>query len=190
MTKISIAIFISGRGSNMTSLIEAAKQPDCPFQVVLVCSNKKSAAGLQVAQAENIETKVVDYKNLGKDNAEKELDMACQAHGVQLICLAGFMKLVSPAFVEKWRSKILNIHPSLLPKHPGLTPHEDVLAAGDTESGCTVHYVDEGMDTGDIIEQARVPVEVDDTPATLAKRVLKEEHKLYPKVVAQVARNC
>jgi formyltetrahydrofolate-dependent phosphoribosylglycinamide formyltransferase len=188
MSKIKAAIFISGRGSNMMALVEAAKAPDFPAEFVLVVSNDPAASGLEWAAAQGIKTFALDHKPFGKDREshERQLDAALRAAGVEFICLAGYMRVLTPWLVEQWRGKMINIHPALLPEFKGLHTHERALEAAVKEHGASVHWVTPGVDEGDIILQARIPVLADDTAETLAARVLTEEHKLYPQAVRQI----
>lgn len=188
MSKTKAAIFISGRGSNMMALVEAAKAADFPAEFVLVVSNDPAAAGLEWAAAQGIATFALDHKPFGKDREshERQLDAALRAAGVEFICLAGYMRVLTPWLVEQWRGKMINIHPALLPEFKGLHTHERALEAAVKEHGASVHWVTPGVDEGDIILQARIPVLADDTAETLAARVLTEEHKLYPQAVRQI----
>ncbi|MFT8770094.1 MAG: phosphoribosylglycinamide formyltransferase [Gluconobacter cerinus] len=183
--KTPIAVLISGRGSNMRALIEACERPDFPARIVLVLSNKPDAAGLEVARAAGLQTAAIDHKAFGKDREahERKVDAAIRASGAQLVCLAGYMRVLTPYLVNAWDGRMLNIHPSLLPAFPGLHTHEAAIAAGATEHGCTVHLVTAGVDEGPILGQARVPVLKSDTPDALAARVLEQEHALYPSVL-------
>ncbi|WP_317214942.1 phosphoribosylglycinamide formyltransferase [Gluconobacter sp. GP1] len=185
MQKMPIAVLISGRGSNMRALIEACERPDFPARIVLVLSNKPDAAGLEVARAAGLQTAAIDHKAFGKDREahERKVDAAIRASGAQLVCLAGYMRVLTPYLVNAWDGRMLNIHPSLLPAFPGLHTHEAAIAAGATEHGCTVHLVTAGVDEGPILGQARVPVLESDTPDALAARVLEQEHVLYPSVL-------
>ena len=185
MQKTPIAVLISGRGSNMRALIEACERPDFPARIVLVLSNKPDAAGLEVARAAGLQTAAIDHKAFGKDREahERKVDAAIRASGAQLVCLAGYMRVLTPYLVNAWDGRMLNIHPSLLPAFPGLHTHEAAIAAGATEHGCTVHLVTAGVDEGPILGQARVPVLKSDTPDALAARVLEQEHVLYPSVL-------
>ncbi|MBS0993702.1 phosphoribosylglycinamide formyltransferase [Gluconobacter cerinus] len=185
MQKTPIAVLISGRGSNMRALIEACERPDFPARIVLVLSNKPDAAGLEVARAAGLQTAAIDHKAFGKDREahERKVDAAIRASGAQLVCLAGYMRVLTPYLVNAWDGRMLNIHPSLLPAFPGLHTHEAAIAAGATEHGCTVHLVTAGVDEGPILGQARVPVLKSDTPDALAARVLEQEHALYPSVL-------
>ena len=189
MSKKRVAILISGRGSNMRALVEAAKAPDYPAEIVGVLSNKADAEGLAFAAAEGIPTAVRSLRDYpDKDAADAAIDEVLRGWGADLVCLAGFMRLLSPGFVNRWNGRILNIHPSLLPLHKGLHTHEQALAEGVAEHGCTVHFVTPGMDEGPAILQARVPVLPGDSAESLAARVLIEEHRAYPKALAMVAR--
>ena len=180
------AVLISGRGSNMSSLVAAAADPAYPAEIALVLSNRAAAAGLEHARAAGIATATVSYKG-GIPAAEAEMTAALDAHGIELVCLAGYMRLLSADLVAAWRDRMINIHPSLLPLFPGLDTHERALAAGVKLHGCTVHFVRHEMDSGPIIGQAAVPVRAGDTPETLGARVLTAEHVLYPKALALVA---
>lgn len=187
--KPRVAIFISGRGSNMEALIKAAQASDFPAEIALVLSNKPEAAGLLIAQELGVEALSVDAKPYGKDREahERAIDAVLNRHDIQLVCLAGYMRLLTPWLVRRWEGRMLNIHPSLLPKFPGLDTHARALAAGELEHGCSVHLVTEGMDEGPILGQARVPVLPVDTESDLAARVLAQEHILYPQILACVA---
>lgn len=188
MGKLRTAILISGRGSNLASLIEAARAPDYPAEIVLVISNKADAGGLGLAERAGIPTKVIPHKEFAsREEFDGAIDAALRQADVSLVCEAGFMRIHSEWFVKRWEGRILNIHPSLLPAFPGIRVHEQALAAGVKISGCTVHFLTHELDSGPIIAQAAVPVLPDDTPETLAKRVLIEEHKLYPAAVRLVA---
>lgn len=186
--RLRLGVLISGRGSNLQALIDAAKDPAFPAEVSLVISNKADAPGLERARVAGIPALVIqprDYPD--KAGHEAAMTQALQAAGVELVCLAGFMRLLSPSFVDAWYDRLINIHPSLLPAFPGLDTHARAIAAGAREHGCTVHYVRLEMDTGPIIVQASVPVEAGDTPDSLAARVLAEEHKAYPLAVRLIA---
>ena len=186
--KVRTAIFISGRGSNMMALVEAAKAEDFPAEFVLVVSNDPDAAGLAWAAERGIKTLAVDHKPFGKDREahERLINDALVAEGVAFICLAGYLRVLTPFLVDAWAGKMINIHPALLPEFKGLHTHERAIEAGAAEHGATVHWVSSGVDEGEIIAQARVPVLPDDTADLLAARVLTEEHKLYPAAVRQV----
>ncbi len=187
--KRRVAILISGRGSNMRTLVEAARAPGYPAEIVGVLSNKADAEGLAFARGAGIPTAVRSLRDYpDKDAADAAIEAVLRGWGAELVCLAGFMRILSPGFVARWRGRILNIHPSLLPRHKGLHTHEQALADGVAEHGCTVHFVTPGMDEGPPILQARVPVLPDDTAEALAARVLAEEHRIYPLALAMVAR--
>ena len=189
MAKKRVAVLISGRGSNMASLIEAAKAPDYPAEIALVLSNRPDAPGLELARKADVPTAVVDHRPHGKDRAafEHVLQHALDEHRVELICLGGFMRLFTREFVLRWHGRMLNIHPSLLPSFPGLDPHGQALRAGVKISGATVHFVIPETDAGPIIAQAEVPVLEGDTADTLAARVLAVEHRIYPEALRRVA---
>jgi phosphoribosylglycinamide formyltransferase-1 len=180
------AVLISGRGSNMAALIAAAADPAYPSEIALVLSSRPNALGLDKARAAGIEAACADYGG-GAAAAELEIEARLGEHDIDLICLAGFMRLLSPEFVQRWHDRMINIHPSLLPAFAGLNTHHRALDAGVKLHGCTVHFVRAAMDNGPIIAQAAVPVIEGDTPATLGARVLGAEHVLYPKVLALVA---
>ncbi|MCW5723604.1 MAG: phosphoribosylglycinamide formyltransferase [Maricaulaceae bacterium] len=181
MARRRVAILISGRGSNMAALLEAAKAPDYPAEIVLVAADKPDAAGLKTAEQAGVPAAALDRKGYDSREAfEEALDSLVRASGAEIICLAGFMRLLSADFTERWRDRLLNIHPSLLPSFKGLDTHARALAAGVKLHGCTVHIVRPAMDDGPIIGQAAVPVLADDTPDALAARVLTAEHRLYP----------
>ncbi|MDI6651824.1 phosphoribosylglycinamide formyltransferase [Gluconobacter japonicus] len=186
MQKTPIAILISGRGSNMRALIEACERPDYPARIVLVLSNRPDAAGLEVARAAGLQTIAIDHKSFGKDREahERKVDAAIRASGAEIVCLAGYMRVLTPFLVNTWEGRMLNIHPSLLPAFPGLHTHEAAIAAGVKEHGCTVHLVTSGVDEGPVLGQAKIAVQSDDTPDRLASRVLEQEHQLYPAVLA------
>ncbi|MEP9360548.1 phosphoribosylglycinamide formyltransferase [Sphingomonas sp. KR3-1] len=180
-----LGILISGRGSNMAALVEAAKAPDCPYEVALVASDKPEAEGLAWAASQGVATFAQSPKGMPKAEYEAKIDTALREAGVEAIALAGYMRLLSDDFVQAWRGRIVNIHPSLLPKYKGLDTHRRALVAGDLVAGCSVHVVTEELDAGEVLGQAEVRIEARDTPETLAERVLGEEHRLYPRVVAQ-----
>lgn len=183
-----MAILISGRGSNMLNLATAANSPDYPAQICLVASDTPRADGLAKAAALGLDTACIDRAGYGKRSLfEAALDQRIRDSGADLICLAGFMRLLSASFVDRWRNKILNIHPSLLPAFKGLDTHQRALDAGVRLAGCTVHIVRPAMDDGPIIAQAAVGVRSEDTPESLAERVLAVEHEIYPMALAQMA---
>ena len=187
--KRRVAILISGRGSNMTALIEAARAQDFPAEIVVVISNKADAAGLLRAREAGIPAIAIESKVYGRDRAsfETKLQSALDEHRVDLICLGGFMRLFTAAFVQRWHGRMLNIHPSLLPSFPGLDPHGQALRAGVKISGATVHFVIPETDAGPIVMQGAIAVRDDDTPETLAARVLEIEHRIYPDALRLVA---
>ncbi len=189
--KQRVGILISGRGSNMEALIRAAQAQDYPAEIVLVLSNDPEAKGLEIARSLGVHAGSIDHRPYKRDREAHERAIAARLDqsGVEIVCLAGYMRLLTPFLVQKYAGRMLNIHPSLLPEFPGLDTHARAIAAGAKEHGCTVHLVTEGMDEGPILAQARVPVLPDDTEDTLAARVLAQEHLLYPKVLADLARN-
>lgn len=188
MGRLKVGILISGRGSNMEALIAACRAPDAPAEIVLVISNVPTARGLAIAAEAGVATKIVNHRNFADRAAfDAALDAALKAAGVELVCLAGFMRLLTERFVAAWRDRMINIHPSLLPAYPGLDIHERVLADGARFTGCTVHFVRYETDTGPIIAQAVVPVRPDDTPDSLAARVLEQEHRIYPLALRLIA---
>lgn len=182
MQRKRVAILISGRGSNMAALISAAADPAYPAEIALVVSNRPDAAGLARANAAGVATRVVDHTMFGKDRAafEQALDAELSSQRIDLVCLAGFMRLFTPWFVSRWQGRLINIHPALLPAFKGLDTHARALAAGVKLHGASVHFVIPEMDSGPIIVQSAVPVRDDDTPDTLGARVLAAEHRIYP----------
>jgi phosphoribosylglycinamide formyltransferase-1 len=190
MRPIATAVLISGRGSNMVALVEASRRTGFPARIVRVISNRPDAAGLAFARANGIATAVIDHKAFASREAfEQALQADLTAHGIELVALAGFMRVLSPGFTALWQGRLLNIHPSLLPAYKGLHTHERALADGVTRHGCTVHYVNAELDGGEIILQAEVPVEATDSPESLAARVLIQEHKVYPQALERVAQS-
>ncbi len=188
MRRHRIAVLISGRGSNLQALIDACRAPDYPATIVLVVSNRPGAQGLERARAADIATLVVDHTAYDdRESFEREVDEAVREAGAELVCLAGFMRVLSPYFVSRWRNRLINIHPSLLPLFKGLHTHERALEAGVRFSGCTVHFVRPDMDSGPIILQAVVAVSGTDTADSLAARVLVMEHRIYPMAVRLIA---
>lgn len=189
MFRKRVAILISGRGSNMSALIDAAKDEAYPAEIVVVISNRPAASGLVHAGDAGIDTQIVDHTSFGKDREafELALNSALKSRDIELICLAGFLRLLTPWFVTQWEGRMLNIHPALLPAFKGLDTHKRALAAGVQIHGATVHFVVPEMDSGPIIAQGAVPVLNDDTAQTLAKRVLDIEHRLYPFALKLVA---
>lgn len=186
--RLRAAVLISGRGTNMLALAEAAARPDYPVALALVIANRADAIGLETARALGLATLAIPHRDYaGREAFDAALSDALEAHGVELVILAGFMRILTPGFIRRWEGRILNIHPSLLPKYPGLDTHARAIAAGDAEAGCTVHVVTEALDDGPILAQARVPVLAGDSADGLAARVLEAEHALYPQAVAAYA---
>jgi phosphoribosylglycinamide formyltransferase 1 len=182
------AILISGRGSNMSALIEAARSPDFSAEIVLVLSDDPAAPGLSLGRKLGVAAEAIDFRAYtGKPAFEAALETRLAAASVEIVCLAGFMRILSAPFVERWRGRMLNIHPSLLPKLRGLNTHERALAQGLPEHGCTVHLVTAALDGGPILAQARVPVLPGDDAEVLGARVLKEEHRIYPQALDALA---
>jgi phosphoribosylglycinamide formyltransferase-1 len=188
MSKARVAVLISGRGSNMAALIEAAKDPAYPAEIVLVLSNIADAGGLDIAQAAGIETAVIAHAPFGKDREahERMIDARLRQSGVQIVALAGYMRVLTPFLVETWAGRMINIHPSLLPAFPGLHTHQRALEAGVAKHGCTVHLVTTGVDEGPILGQAEVDVLPDDDEDRLGARVLEQEHRLYARCLADL----
>ena len=188
--RVRVAVLISGAGSNMAALIDAGQAEDAPFEVALVLSNDPDAGGLAIAEAKGVPAVGVDHRPFGPDRAAHEavLQARLEAAGVEVVALAGYMRLLTPFLVGRWENRMLNIHPSLLPKYPGLDTHARALAAGDAEAGCTVHLVTEGVDQGPVLDRAAVPIIAGDTPGALAQRVLAAEHLLYPRALADFCR--
>ena len=188
MSLKKVAILISGRGSNMATLIDAAKAPDYPAEIVGVLSNKAGAPGLAVAAAHGIATaSLAQSKFPSRDMFEDTMTQVLESWETDIVCLAGFMRILGEDFVTRWQGRMINIHPSLLPAYKGLHTHERALADGASEHGCTVHFVTPGLDEGPAILQARVPVLAGDTPDTLSARVLVEEHRIYPEALRLLA---
>jgi phosphoribosylglycinamide formyltransferase 1 len=187
MTRKRVGVLISGRGSNMMALVEMARAPDYPAEIVCVVSNRPEAAGLAYAHCNGIAAKSIDHNDYATREAfDTALNAYLQSQNLDFIGCAGFMRIMTPILIAPWEGRMINIHPSLLPKYKGLHTHERAIAAGDKVHGCTVHYVSSELDSGSIIMQAEVPILPNDTPDTLAARVLIEEHKLYPKALAKV----
>ena len=188
MSRVRVGVLISGRGSNMSALVEASKAPDCPYEVVLVLSNKPDALGLELARAAGIEARAIDQRDFPKDREghERALNAALEAAGVEAVALAGYMRILTPVLIDAWAGRMINIHPSLLPKYPGLDTHNRAIAAGDAEAGCTVHLVTLGVDEGPILGQARVPIMPGDNEHSLSARILEQEHRLYPAMLAKL----
>lgn len=189
MDRKRVAVLISGRGSNMVALVEAAKAQDYPAEIALVLSNDPQAQGLTHARAEGIATAVVDHRAYGKDRPafERAMQAELEAHRIQLVCLAGFMRLLTPWFVSQWTGRMINIHPALLPAFKGLDTHARAIAAGAKRHGATVHFVVPEMDSGPIILRGTVPIHDGDTADALAARVLAVEHRIYPQALRLVA---
>ena len=188
MAGLTLAVLISGRGSNLQSLIDACTDLAFPAFIALVISNEPDAKGLERAAAAGIANQVINHRDYPtKEAIGDALSRAISDSGAELVCLAGFMRILSRDFVEQWRDRLVNIHPSLLPAFPGLHAHEQALSAGVHVTGCTVHFVREGVDSGPIIAQAAVPVHSGDTADSLANRVLKAEHRIYPLAVRLIA---
>lgn len=188
MARLKIAVVISGRGSNLQALIDSCANRGFPAEIVTVISNVPGAQGLARAKEAGIPTDVIDSRSFkSRTEFDAALDASLAMSGAKLVCLAGFMRLLSEGFVNKWRDRVINIHPSLIPAFTGRNTHERVLQAGVRFTGCTVHFVRPEMDKGPIIIQAAVPVRGDDTPKTLAARVLEAEHRIYPEAVRLIA---
>lgn len=188
MARLKIGVLISGRGSNLQALIQSCSRPDSKAAIELVVSNVASAAGLQFAHDAGIPTVVIDHKQYAdRAGFDAAMDAALRTAGMEFVCLAGFMRLLSDGFVEGWRDRMVNIHPSLLPQFKGRHPQRQALEAGARETGCTVHYVRPAMDSGPIIARAKVPVFRSDDEATLSARILEAEHRLYPLVMELIA---
>ena len=182
--KIKTAIFISGTGSNLKNLIKFSKIKKSPISINLIISNKKIAKGLRYADQFKIKKKIFNFKNFKKD--EKNLSILLKKEKIEFICLAGFMKILSKEFIKRFNGKIINIHPSLLPKYKGLNTHKRAIKNKDKLTGCTVHYVSAKLDSGKIILQKKVKISTKDNPASLSKKVLKQEHKLYPAAIIKI----
>jgi phosphoribosylglycinamide formyltransferase-1 len=188
MVRLKLGVLISGRGSNLQALIDAAADPSFPAEIAIVISNKADALGLVRAAEAGIATRVIPHREFPNRAAfDAALDTSLRDAGVELVCLAGFMRLLTPGFAQLWHDRLINIHPSLLPAFKGLSPHADALAAGVRFSGCTVHYVRPEMDAGPIILQAAVPVLEGDSEDDLAARILTAEHRSYPLAVRLIA---
>ena len=190
MPRRKVAVLISGTGSNMAALIDAAAADDAPFEVVLVLSNRPDAGGLAVARDRGIAAAAIDHRPFGPDREahERAVEAALITHGVEVVALAGYMRVLTPWLVGRWAGRMLNIHPSLLPRYPGLDTHARAIAADDAEAGCSVHLVSEGVDEGRVLAQSTVPILAGDSPASLAQRVLVAEHELYPRALAAFCR--
>lgn len=184
--KAKVAVFISGSGTNMAALLYASRLPDCPYEIVLVLSNNPDAGGLKLAAAEGIATFVLPHKGIPRPEHDAAMEAEVRRHHAQWIALAGYMRILSPEFVARWEGRMVNIHPSLLPKYTGLHTHERAIAAGDSHAGCTVHLVTADLDEGPILGQIPVAILPGDTPDTLAARVLFAEHQLYARCLAEL----
>jgi len=186
--KIGLAVLISGRGSNLQSLIDASKSPDYPAEIRLVLCNIPNVYGIERARQAGIPVSVIPHKDFAtREDFEHAMLNAMKDYDIDLVCQAGFMRILTPVFISVWGRRLINIHPSLLPKFKGLHTHKRAIEAGETEAGCTIHYVTEGVDEGEIILQRRVPVLPGDTPESLAERVLEQEHLAYPEAVRLLA---
>ncbi len=185
MYKAKIAVLISGKGSNMAALLYASRAADCPYEVVLVASDKPSAPGLALAAGEGIATFALSAKGMSREEHDQAMEVAALAAGADYIALAGYMRILSAAFVGRWSGRMLNIHPSLLPAYKGLDTHARAIAAGESYGGCSVHLVTAELDDGEVLAQTPVAILPDETPASLADRVLIAEHQLYPRTLAQ-----
>ena len=182
--KLIVSVFISGRGTNLNSLINFSKKKDSPIKIALVITNNRNAKGLHFAKKNNIKFLTVNYKN--KIKAENKILFNLENYNINLICLAGFMKILSKKLIKKYKNRILNIHPSLLPKYKGLNTHKRAIKNKESFSGCTVHYVNSKLDSGKIILQKKVKIKKNDTVHSLQKRILKEEYKIYPKAISKI----
>jgi phosphoribosylglycinamide formyltransferase 1 len=184
LRKIKTAVFISGTGSNLKNIIKFSKVKKSPISVNLIISNSRLAKGLKYAEQFKIKKRIFDFKSCKKD--EKEISLLLKKEKIKFICLAGFMKILSEEFIKKFDGKIINIHPSLLPKYKGLNTHSRAIKNKDKLAGCTVHYVTTKLDSGKIILQKKIKISIRDNPTSLAKKVLKEEHKLYPAAIMKI----
>ena len=184
--KASVAVFMSGSGTNMAALLYASRAADCPFEIVLVLSNNPEAGGLALARAEGVATFALPHKGVPRADHDAAMEAEVIRSGARYIALAGYMRILSPEFVARWQGRMVNIHPSLLPKYTGLHTHERALAAGDSHGGCTVHLVTADLDEGPILGQTPVAILPGDTPDTLAARVLIAEHQLYARCLARL----
>ena len=181
-----VAVLISGSGTNMAALLYASRAADCPYEVVLVASNKAEAAGLKLAEAEGVPTFACSHKGMSREDHDAAMDAAIRASGAQYVALAGYMRILTPGFVAGWAGRMVNIHPSLLPKYPGLHTHERAIEVGDSHGGCTVHLVTAELDDGPMLGRTAVAILPGDTPDTLAARVLIAEHQLYSRCLARL----
>ena len=185
-----VAVLISGAGSNMAALVDAGRGPEAGFEVALVLSNKSSASGLVVAATKGLPVETIEHVAFGngREAHEQAIDAALRLHGVSVVALAGYMRVLTPWMVDRWAGRMVNIHPSLLPLYPGLDTHARALADGRTEAGCSVHLVSDGVDEGRILAQSRVPIVEGDTPESLAQRVRAAEHLLYHQALSDFCR--
>jgi formyltetrahydrofolate-dependent phosphoribosylglycinamide formyltransferase len=182
--RAKVAVLISGSGTNMAALLYASRAEDCPYEIVLVASNKPEATGLRLAQAEGVPTYALSHKGLAREDHDAAMDAAIRASGAEWVALAGYMRILTAGFVAGWQGRMVNIHPSLLPKYTGLHTHERAIAAGDSHGGVTVHLVTHELDCGPILGQTPVAIMHEDTPDSLAGRVLIAEHQLYTRCLA------
>lgn len=187
--RVPVGVLISGRGSNMAALLDAARAEDCPYEVVLVGSNVVDAPGLEIAARAGVRTWARDHRGMPRADFDALVDAALRDAGAKWVALAGYMRLLSPEFIARWCGRIVNVHPSLLPKYKGLDTHARAIAAGDRVAGCSVHLVTEALDDGPVLGRAEVPVMEGDTAETLAARVLEAEHALYPRVLGDLVRS-
>ena len=189
MARAKVAVLLSGSGTNMAALLYASRAEDCPYAVVLVASNNPQAGGLLLAEAEGVTTFALPHKGMARQDHDRAIDAAVRASGAEYVALAGYMRILTPEFVSKWTGRMLNVHPSLLPKYPGLHTHQRALEAGDGHAGCTVHLVTAELDSGPALGQTAVAVLPGDTPETLAARVLIAEHQLYSRCLSALIRD-
>ena len=189
MARAKVAVLLSGSGTNMAALLYASRAEDCPYAVVLVASNNPQAGGLLLAEAEGVTTFALPHKGMARQDHDRVIDAAVRASGAEYVALAGYMRILTPEFVSKWTGRMLNVHPSLLPKYPGLHTHQRALEAGDGHAGCTVHLVTAELDSGPALGQTAVAVLPGDTPETLAARVLIAEHQLYSRCLSALIRD-
>jgi phosphoribosylglycinamide formyltransferase-1 len=182
--RAKVAVLISGSGTNMAALLYASRASDCPYEVVLVTSNNPEAGGLKLAEAEGVATFCLSHKGMEREDHDRAMDAAIRKSGAEFVALAGYMRILTPEFVARWEGRMLNIHPSLLPKYPGLHTHERALEAGDSHGGCTVHLVTAELDDGPVLGQTPVAIQPGDTPDSLAARVLIAEHQLYSRCLS------
>ncbi|WP_435201894.1 phosphoribosylglycinamide formyltransferase [Qipengyuania sp. 902] len=187
-TKVPVAVFVSGKGTNMAALLYASRQPDCPYEICLVAANDPAAEALVLAEAEGVPTYALSHKGMSRGDHDSAMEAAARDAGAEYIVLAGYMRILTPAFVKRWEGRMLNIHPSLLPKYPGLDTHARAIAAGDNHGGATVHLVTEDLDAGEALGHVEVAIWPSDTPEKLANRVRVAEHQLYPRVLADYIR--